>query len=79
MPTCCSTSDIVVEDNKWYLTPKERFFNRMRVHLDTGMSKPAAFAAALEEKKLEEEARDMEFEVQKQQAEVCVVEVLADN
>eukprot|EP01127_Copromyxa_protea_P008790 TRINITY_DN2021_c0_g1_i1.p1 TRINITY_DN2021_c0_g1~~TRINITY_DN2021_c0_g1_i1.p1 ORF type:complete len:404 (-),score=107.54 TRINITY_DN2021_c0_g1_i1:138-1349(-) len=58
------------EDRKWYRTPKERFFHRLKVHRTRGMSAKKAFDLCLKEKQWEIDARETEYEVQKQQAEV---------
>jgi hypothetical protein len=65
----------VVDAGEWYRAPVDRFIACMARRLadsETEMTLDEAFDLALQDKKYEEEARRIEFRVQKEQAEVCV-------
>jgi len=57
------------DDYEWYKLPVERFLIRMQEHVDEGMDEGDAFDLALQEKKWDEEAKDIEARVQKHQLE----------
>lgn len=74
LDSCTRLVRSLTDAGEWYRAPVDRFIACMARRLadsEKEMTLDEAFELALQDKKYEEEARRIEFKVQKEQAEVC--------